>query len=138
MDFSKMTVDEIIDYLYTEALKGHVFSTDQLDKAVDACSLVDRSANADAITIFYGGGEDAIINEIAATGNSNVRLIRRTDAFKLLASKSSDESLMFDDLVYNALKNENPSCTPDQLKSMTTQKMYGVSPANSDVSKAGE
>ena len=39
MDFSKMTVDEIIDYLYTEALKDHVFSTDELDKAVDKSAL---------------------------------------------------------------------------------------------------
>ena len=50
MEFEKMSVDEIITYLFTEAEKGRVFSIDELDKAVEACSIIDRTANADAIT----------------------------------------------------------------------------------------
>ena len=68
-----MSVDDIIKYLYSEAAKGHVFSLDDLDKAVEACSPVDSVAKPNAITVFYSGGEDQIINEMAASGNTNVR-----------------------------------------------------------------
>lgn len=137
MDFSQMTVDDIINYLYTEADNQHVITIDDLDKAVESCSVVDRFANENAITIFYSGGEDNIINEIADTGNPDVRLIRRTDAFKLLAS-SSQNGKDFRVLVYSALKNEHPSYTVEQLNMMTDQKMFGVSAVNSSVSEVGE
>ena len=64
MNFSNMSVDEIIAYLFTEAENGRVFSIDELDKAVEACSIIDRTANSNAITIFYSGGEDAVINSM--------------------------------------------------------------------------
>ena len=40
MDFSKMSVDEIIDFLFTQSKNGYVFSTTDLSNALDACSVV--------------------------------------------------------------------------------------------------
>ena len=124
MEFEKMSVDEIIEYLFKE--QNHISTTD-LSNALDACSIVDTCAGPNALTIFYSGGEDQIINTIADTANPNVRLIRRTDAFKLLSSSNDTGDINFDQLVYDALKAENPLLTKNELDSLKNQKMYGVS-----------
>lgn len=121
-----MTVDERIDYLFKE--KNNISSKDIIN-ALDACSAVDPVAAPDALTIFYSGGEDEIINAIAGTDNSKVRLIRRTEGFKLMTS--SDGTLSFSDLVSDVIRRENPTLTLKELEDKIGTFMYGISPANS-------
>ena len=62
MDFSKMNVDEIIKYFCEKYESGEKFSLKELRDAAKACSVTSPIANADAVTIFYSGGEDKIAN----------------------------------------------------------------------------
>ena len=125
MEFTGLTVDEIIEYLFRE--QDHISTTDIIN-ALDACSVVDPYAGKDALTIFYSGGEDEIVNAIAKTNNSRVRLIRRTDGYKLLTS--SLDNISFDDLVYTAILRENPHLLEHEIDKMFNDFLFKPSAAN--------
>ena len=74
MDFSTMNVEEIITYFIEKYESGEKMSLDELRDAAKACSVTDPISNANAITIFYSGGEDKIANSLAASNNENIRV----------------------------------------------------------------
>lgn len=125
MEFTGLTVEEIIEYLFKE--QDHI-STIDITNALDACSAVDPYAGKDALTIFYSGGEDEIVNAIAKTNNSKVRLIRRTDGFKLMTS--SRGHMTFDDIVIKVITRENPSLSPTQINEKVRNFLFKSSAAN--------
>ena len=73
-------VEKIIKALIEKYERGELTLQD-IDEAIANCSLKDKIANDNAVTIFYSGGEDKIANDLAASENSNIRLIRRTEAY---------------------------------------------------------
>ncbi len=138
MNFNEMTVEEIIEYFCNKFNNNEPFSLQELREAVCSCSITDPVANADAITIFYSGGEDKIAEALGKSGNENIRIINRTDRFKLLSYK--DESTVngnsFDAWVKNAIQYENPGIG-DKLDEVFIQEMYGVSEAGTDITEVG-
>lgn len=74
MDFSKMTVEQIISWLIRKIENNEIITVDMLKDIVASCSVIDPIAANDAVTIFYSGGEDAIANMLADTDNSKIRL----------------------------------------------------------------
>ena len=136
MDFSIMTVKEIITWLRNRMENNKEITIDMLKEIVSSCSVIDPIAGNDAITIFYSGGEDAIANMLADTGNSKIRLIRRTDAFKLLSYK--DKYISFDEIVKYAIQYENPTLSKPKLESKMIDALYGVSDAGTDTDIVGE
>ncbi len=75
MNFNEMTVEEIIEYFCNKFNNNEPFSLQELREAVCSCSITDPVANADAITIFYSGGEDKIAEALGKSGNENIRII---------------------------------------------------------------
>ena len=134
-----MNVDEIIKYFCEKYESGEKFSLKELRDAAKACSVTDPIANENAITIFYSGGEDKIANALASNSNENIRVIRRTDRFKLLAYKDEDVigGNSFDTWVKRAIECENLDIGEDELKSRFIQEMYGVSDAGTDITEVG-
>lgn len=135
MDFSLMNVDEIIKYFCEKHECGEKFSLKELRDAAKACSVTDPIANADAVTIFYSGGEDEIANALASSNNENIRVIRRTDRFKLLAYEDAYGN-SFDTWVREAITHENPGIG-DELDNRLIQELYGVSDAGTDITEVG-
>lgn len=74
MDFSIMTVEEIITWLRERMENNEEITFDMLKDIVASCSVIDPIAANDAVTIFYSGGEDAIANMLSDTDNSKIRL----------------------------------------------------------------
>lgn len=58
----KMNIDDKIQYIYDKIKQGYKFSIKELDEIVESCSVTDREAKEGALTLFYSGGEDDIIN----------------------------------------------------------------------------
>ena len=72
------------------------------------------------MTIFYSGEPENLINTIA-TGGSEIRMIRRTEAFEFVANDN------LEDIVKYAIKGENPSWTADQIKDEVRRLFYEAS-----------
>ncbi len=137
MNFNEMTVEEIIEYFCNKFNNNEPFSLQELREAVCSCSITDPVANADAITIFYSGGEDKIAEALGKSGNENIRIINRTDRFKLLNYKDLYTKNSFDAWVKNAIQYENPGIVDNELKRIFIQEMYGVSEAGTDITEVG-
>jgi hypothetical protein len=136
MDFKNMTVDQIIDYFKEQQDSDEKFSLTELRAAADACSVKDNVANDDAITIFYSGGEDEIANQLAQSGDKNIRIIRHTDLFKFQAYKDKDYS--FEKWVEKAIRDENENMTSEEVQSRLIEELYGVSEAGTGTNVIGK
>lgn len=137
MNFNEMTVEEIIEYFCNKFNNDEKFSLQELREAVCSCSITDPVAGADALTIFYSGGEDKIADALGKSQNENIRIINRTDRFKLLNFKDSYTKNSFDKWVKTAIRDENPGMQEVELKSIFIQEMYGVSEAGTDITEVG-
>jgi len=132
MTFEEMNVEEIIAYFSAKESSYEAITLDELEQAVEACDVKDSIADNDAITLFYSGGEDSIINAIAAENNDNIRLIRRTERFELLDNE------VFCNWVKDALEEEYPELSKMELEQFYNDYMYGVSEADTGVSDVGQ
>lgn len=109
MNFENMSIEEIIDYFSDKWLNDEKITLQELREASNVCNLTDPVAGEGAITIFYSGGEDAIANALANSDNSSIRVIRRTDRFKLLSYVDyENKNNSFNAWVEYAIKCENP------------------------------
>lgn len=109
MNFENMSIEEIIDYFSDKWLNDEKITLQELREASNVCNLTDPVAGEGAITIFYSGGEDAIANALANSDNSSIRVIRRTDRFKLLSYVDyENKNNSFNAWVEHAIKCENP------------------------------
>ncbi len=89
MNFEGMTVEEITEYFGDKYSNHEVITLEELDKAVNATSLVDPVANPDATTIFYSGEK---VNALAKSDTPSIRIIDRTDRANVCVNKIIDIS----------------------------------------------
>ena len=139
MDLESTCVSEkvknIIDYFNNK----EYITLDELTEAVNSCSVVDNIAknNSDAVTVFYSGdGNDIIDNLAADKTNNKIRVIRRTERFELLAY--NDEVTSFEKLVKKAMLCEKKYNNENEFQEAFNEIMYGVSEANSPVDVVGK
>lgn len=130
-------VEKIIDYF----MDKKDFTLEELTEAVDSCSVVDTVSknNSKALTIFYSGDGNDIINTLSAQTGDSIRVIRRTERFKLLAYNKDGKS--FEELVKMAIKaDDRYKCdvTSEEFEAAFNEIMYGVSEANSPVDVVGK
>ena len=64
MDFSTMTNKEVISWLTELRKNNEEITLDLLKEILDSRSVVDPVASTDAVTIFYSGEPEKMINEI--------------------------------------------------------------------------
>ena len=111
---------DVIDELLEMMSKGDKITLNDIDEIISTRSIVDTKASSDSLTIFYSGEPENLINTIA-TGGSEIRMIRRTEAFEFVANDN------LEDIVKYAIKGENPSWTADQIKDEVRRLFYEAS-----------
>lgn len=124
---------DVIDELLDMMSKGEKITLNDIDEIISTQSIVDTKAASDALTIFYSGEPENLINTIA-TGGSEIRMIRRTEAFEFVANDN------LADIVKYAIKGENPSWTADQIKDEVRRLFYEASEYDStgNLTKKGQ
>ncbi|MBQ9609709.1 MAG: calcium-binding protein [Lachnospiraceae bacterium] len=80
-----MTAEELIEELLEKISNNEDISVDDLREIIENISIEDNIAASDAVTILYSGEKDAYINMISNDFGSSVRMINRTEAYKLLS-----------------------------------------------------
>ena len=116
-----MTVEEIIEKLYEIVNNQGDLSVKDLVDIVESISVEDRIASDNALTIFYTGESEKLINRLVETANENVRIIRRTDAYKFLNNESLKKILEY------AVEYDNPSLSGEALKEEVNRLLYEAS-----------
>lgn len=124
---------DVIDELLDMMSKGKKITLNDIDEIISTRSIVDTKAASDALTIFYSGEPEDLINTIA-TGGSEIRMKRRTEAFEFVANDN------LEDIVRYAIKCEHKSWTAEQIDTEVTNLFYDTSKYNSsgDLIKSGE
>ena len=124
---------DVIDELLDMMSKGEKITLNDIDEIISTRSIVDTKAASDALTIFYSGEPEDLINTIA-TGGSEIRMIRRTEAFDFVANKDLQR------IVSYAVKGENPSWTADQIEKEVGRLFYEASEYDStgNLTKKGQ
>ncbi len=76
-----MTAEEMIERLLEIVNSQEELSVKDLADIVNSISIEDRVAGKDALTIFYSGESEILINELVDKADDNVRILRRSDAY---------------------------------------------------------
>ena len=122
MNTNGMTNDEVIDKLLEMVDNGEKITLDDIDECISTRSIVDHVADENAITIFYSGEPGKVINYISDNSGSDVRMIRRTEAFDFVANKD------FEKIVKYVVKNEFPELLTDEaIKKKVNDLFYEAS-----------
>ncbi|MBR5773217.1 MAG: hypothetical protein IKY44_00050 [Clostridia bacterium] len=79
-----MTVEEIIASLLERIANEDDISVSELRDIVEEISVIDTVAASGALTVFYSGEDSGFINMFAEKAGNKVRMIDRTDAYRLL------------------------------------------------------
>ena len=116
-----MTVEEIIEELYEIVNNQGNLSVKDLVDIVESLSIEDRVASPDALTIFYTGESEDLINKLVKRANENIRILRRTDVYDLLAD------LKFKEILEHAVRCDNPSLLGDALEQEVNRLLYEAS-----------
>ena len=104
-----MTAKEIIEELCEIVKNQGDLSVKDLVDIVEGISVEDRIAGKEALTLFYTGESERLINKLVETSNENVRIIRRTDAYGFLADEKFEYILKY------AVKYDNPTLSENEL-----------------------
>lgn len=120
MDFNGMTNEEVFKALGKLESSGGL-TLDVIDQAIASRSVVDPIANKDALTIFYSGEPGDLINKISEGKDPNIRIIRRTDAFKFV-----DDSQL-EGFVQAAVEHDNPTLDAEAVKKEVGRRFYEAS-----------
>ena len=133
MDFNGKSNLEIINEFLDMMSKSKNISLSDINEAISTRSVIDTKASPDAITIFYSGEPEGLINTIAKDG-ADIRMIRRTEAFEFVGDSSLQE------IVTYAVKCENPTWNAEQIEKEVGRLFYEASEYNSagDLIKKGE
>ncbi len=105
-----MTAKEVIDDLLKKMSNGEKISVADLGKIVDTISVKDYVAGKNAVTVFYSGETEKFIENFSNDSGSFVRMINRTEAYRLL----SDEQ--FNHILEYAIKCDNPNISMQEMK----------------------
>ena len=116
-----MGAEEIIEELYEIVNNDGDLSVKDLTDIVDGISIEDRIAGNGALTLFYTGESERLINKLVGTSNENVRIIRRTDAYDFLANRK------FKDILRYAVKYDNPTLSESELIKEVNRLLYEAS-----------
>ena len=116
-----MTVEEIIEGLLELVNKEENLSVKKLVDIVENISIKDRIASNNAVTIFYSGESETLINELVKTSDESVRIIRRTDAYKFLANAK------FKVILEYAAECDNPTLSENELIKEVNRLLYEAS-----------
>lgn len=124
---------EIINEFLDMMSKGKNILLSDIDEAISTRSVIDTIASPDAVTIFYSGEPEELINTIAKDG-SKIRMIRRTEAFEFVGDKKLQK------IVEYAVQCENPTWTEKQVEKEVGRLFYEASEYTSsgDLIKKGE
>lgn len=116
-----MTVEETIEELLKKIKNRENLSVKDLVNIVKSISVEDRIANSNAVTIFYSGESERLINELVKTSDESVRIIRRTDAYGLLANTK------FKDILKYAVEQDNPTLSEKLIEQEVNRLLYEAS-----------
>ena len=116
-----MTVEEIIEELLEKVNNNENLSVKDLVDILENISIEDRIANKDALTVFYTGESERLINALVKTADESVRVIRRTDAYKFLADEN------FEEILEHAVKCDNPNLSENELIKEVNRLLYEAS-----------
>lgn len=112
---------ELINELNIKIDNGDAITLLELDEMISTRSVVDHVATSNAVTIFYSGESEQLINSIAAQNNSEIRIIRRTEAYDFLSSAE------FERVVRYAIASEHPEFDSDQIQDAFDKYFYEAS-----------
>ena len=116
-----MTVEEIIKELLEKVDNNENLSVKDLIDIVESLSVEDKIASPNAVTVFYTGESERLINSLVKTADESVRVIRRTDAYKFL----SDEDFTY--ILKYAVKHDNPTMLKLEVDSEVNRLLYEAS-----------
>ena len=116
-----MTAKEIIEELCEIVKNQGDLSVKDLVDIVEGISVEDRIAGKEALTLFYTGESERLINKLVETSNENVRIIRRTDAYGFLADEKFEYILKY------AVKYDNPTLSENELIKEVNRLLYEAS-----------
>ena len=116
-----MTVEEIIEELLEKVKNKENLSVENLIDIVESISIEDRIASLDAVTVFYTGESERLVNSLVKTADENVRIIRRTDAYDFLADEH------FEDILKYSVRYDNPSMSDIEIKQEVNRLLYEAS-----------
>ena len=123
MNTKGLSNQEVFDKLWKMIENGEAITYEDLKECVSTRSVVDPIAKDGAITVFFSGEDDAFIKNLSSGDNSNIRIIRRTEASRLLAD---DE---FDRILRKVINKNYPETVgnKDAFKSITNKWLYDTS-----------
>ncbi len=93
MNTKGLSNQEVFDKLLEMIENGETVTYEDLKECVSTRSIVDPIAKDDALTVFFSGEDDAFIKNLSSGNNSNIRIIRRTEASKFLSDKRFEKIL---------------------------------------------
>ena len=116
-----MTIEEIIEELLEKINNNENLSVKDLVDILESISVEDRIASPDAVTVFYTGESERLINSLVKTADGNVRVIRRTDAYRFLADEN------FKEILEHAVRCDNPSMSDVEVNLEVNRLLYEAS-----------
>ena len=116
-----MTAKEIIDSLVKKKTNGEKISVEDLGKIVDTISVKDYVAGKNAVMVFYSGETEKFIENFSNDSGSFVRMINRTEAYKLLDDKK------FKNILQYAIKCDNPNISTPEVIAQVEDILYDAS-----------
>ena len=116
-----MTAKEVINNLLEKMTNGEKISVADLGKILDTVSVKDYVAGKNAVTVFYSGETDEFIKNFSNDSGSFVRMINRTEAYRLL----NDED--FEGILQYAIKCDNPNISTPELIAQVKDILYDAS-----------
>ena len=93
MNTKGLSNQEVFDKLREMLDNGDIVTYEDLKECVSTRSVVDPIAKDDALTVFFSGEDDAFIKNLSSGNNSNIRIIRRTEASRFLADDEFEDLL---------------------------------------------
>ena len=93
MNTKGLSNQEVFDKLWKMIEDGETVTYEDLMECVSTRSVVDYIAKNDAITVFFSGEDATFIENLSSGNNTNIRIIRRTEASKFLADDEFSEIL---------------------------------------------
>jgi len=111
------TNTELINEFLDKKDNGEVITISDINEAISTRSIIDPIASPDAVTIFYSGEPESLINTISEDG-SMIRMIRRTEAFDFVANDNLYEITEY------ALTCEHPMWTDNQISNEVNRLFY--------------
>ncbi len=131
-EYADLSNEEAYDVLFEKIDNSEMVSVQDLRDIVATRSVVDPKAGENAVTVFYSGESEELINELSARADDKVRVIRRTEAFQFLADKR------FQPLLNDVIALNNPSWNDDMVKAEVINLLYESSETESEILKEGE